>query len=87
MYAVPSDIDSLVNAPSIGLYPDIQAMPEVDLSEASAQMIVCDAVLMAARRQGLRTLDGLSMLVYQGVIGFEIWTVTSSVVGMNRRKV
>ncbi len=81
-YAVPDDVDILVNATSIGLYPDVQAMPDVDLSAARADMLVADAVfnppqtrlLAAAVARGLPTLDGLSMLVYQGVIGFEIWT-------------
>ena len=31
-------------------------------------------LLAAARTHGLRVLDGLSMLVYQGVIGFQLWT-------------
>jgi shikimate dehydrogenase len=45
-------------------------------------MLVADAVfnppetrlLAQARERGLPTLDGLSMLVYQGVIGFQLWT-------------
>ena len=31
-------------------------------------------LLAAARKRGLPALDGLSMLVYQGVIGFRFWT-------------
>lgn len=81
-YTVPEDFDILVNATSIGLYPNVDAMPPVDLSRASAGMLVCDAVfnppetrlLGAAKQRGLPVLDGLSMLVYQGVIGFELWT-------------
>lgn len=81
-YAVPGDIDLFVNATSIGLYPDVAAKPDVDLSQARANMLVADAVfnppetrlLAAARERGLPTLDGLSMLVYQGVIGFQLWT-------------
>lgn len=81
-YCVPRDADVLVNATSIGLYPAVDAMPAIDLSGASKHLLVCDAVfnppetrlLAAAKAHGLRTLDGLSMLVYQGVIGFEIWT-------------
>ncbi|NDJ62192.1 MAG: shikimate dehydrogenase [Chloroflexi bacterium] len=80
-YTVPADVDIFVNATSIGLYPDV-VMPPVDLSAAQAGMLVCDAVfnppetplLAAARARDLPTLDGLSMLVYQGVIGFELWT-------------
>jgi shikimate dehydrogenase len=81
-YRVPGDADLLVNATSIGLYPDIDAMPPVDLRDAHRGLLVCDAVfnppetrlLAAARQHGLATLDGLSMLVYQGVIGFQLWT-------------
>ena len=81
-FAVPADCDLLVNATSIGLYPDVDAAPGVDLSSARAGMLVADAVfnppetklLAAARERRLPTLDGLSMLVYQGVIAFEMWT-------------
>jgi len=80
-YTVPDDVDIFVNSTSIGLYPNV-AMPDVDLSHAKSDMLVCDAVfnppktplLQAAQERGLPTLDGLSMLVYQGVIGFEFWT-------------
>jgi shikimate dehydrogenase len=82
VYRVPADADLLVNATSIGLYPDADAMPPVDLSDAKPTLLVCDAVfnppetrlLAAARQHGLPVLDGLSMLVYQGVIGFQLWT-------------
>jgi shikimate dehydrogenase len=30
--------------------------------------------LAEARKRGANTLDGLGMLVYQGAIGFKIWT-------------
>ena len=81
-FSVPGDADLLVNATSIGLYPDVGAIPPVDLTNAQPMLLVCDAVfnppetrlLAAARRRGLPTLDGLSMLVYQGVIGFQLWT-------------
>ncbi|HEX3743462.1 MAG TPA: shikimate dehydrogenase [Bryobacteraceae bacterium] len=81
-YAISGDIDLVVNATSIGLYPDVEAMPPVKLSGARPGMLVCDVVfnppetplLAEARRLGLPTLDGLSMLVYQGTIGFQLWT-------------
>jgi shikimate dehydrogenase len=82
VYRVPEDADLLVNATSIGLYPDGNAMPPVDLGPAQPGLLVCDAVfnppetrlLAAARERGLPVLDGLAMLVYQGVIGFRLWT-------------
>lgn len=81
-HAVDEDTDILVNATSIGLYPDVDAMPSVSLDAAPAHCVVCDAVfnppktalLRAAAEKGLRTVDGLTMLVNQGVIGYEAWT-------------
>jgi len=81
-YAVPRAAGILVNATSIGLYPHVEAMPPVDWTAAAPGLLVCDAVfnppetrfLAEARRRGFPVLDGLSMLVYQGVIGFQLWT-------------
>ena len=58
-YAVPGDVDLFVNATSIGLYPDVEAMPDVDLGAAAPGTLVCDVVfnppetplLRAARRR------------------------------------
>jgi shikimate dehydrogenase len=80
--AIGPEIDVLVNATSIGLYPDVDATPDVDLKSAQANLLVCDVIpnppdtrlVKAARAQGLKTLTGLPMLVYQGTIGFEMWT-------------
>jgi shikimate dehydrogenase len=66
----------------VGLYPDVDAMPPVDLSDAAERLLVSDAVpnppetalLKMARRRGLPVLDGLAMLVHQGAIGFRMWT-------------
>lgn len=82
LYELQPDTDILVNATSIGLFPNVNEMPQIDFSAARKDCLVCDAVfnpaetafLAAARRRGLPVLDGLSMLVYQGVIGFQIWT-------------
>ena len=81
-YMVPAGTDIVVNATSIGLFPNVDAMPDVDLSPLAAGTLVCDAVfnppltrlLHAALKRGLPVLNGLSMLVYQGVIGFQLWT-------------
>jgi shikimate dehydrogenase len=81
-YRMADDVDLLVNATSIGLFPSGNDCPDVDLTDAGKSLLVCDAVfnppvtalLGKARARGLRVLDGLSMLVYQGVIGFELWT-------------
>ena len=79
---VGPDVDILVNATSIGLYPDVDAMPDVVFGDLNPALLACDVIpnppdtpfLRTARARGVQTLDGLSMLVYQGVIGFELWT-------------
>jgi shikimate dehydrogenase len=85
-YRVSSDVDILVNATSIGLYPEVDAMPDVSLEDAAPHLLACDVIpnppstpfLRAAQARNLKILDGLSMLVYQGVIGFQMWTGESA---------
>lgn len=75
-------IDLVVNSTSIGLFPDVNAHVPVALDELSADAIVCDVIpnppktnlVREAQARGLRVLDGLGMLVNQGVIGIELWT-------------
>jgi len=79
---VSPDVDILVNATSIGLFPDTEAMPDADFKNARRDLLVCDVVpnppdtrlIKTARVHGFKTLTGLPMLVYQGAIGFEMWT-------------
>ncbi len=81
-YRVTDDVDILVNATSIGLFPDVDAMPNIALDTARPDLLVCDVVpnppetrlIQTARAHNLKVLTGLPMLVYQGVIGFEMWT-------------
>ncbi len=91
-YAVPADADILVNATSIGLYPDVAAMPRVDLDSIRPGLLVCDVIpnppqtafLKAAAARGAHTLDGLGMLVYQGAIAFKLWTGVDADVAVMR---
>ncbi len=79
--AIPRDTGLLVNATSVGLPPRADEMPDIDYGTLAPGMVVCDVIpapvtpfLTAAAQHGARTVDGLGMLVYQGVIGFELWT-------------
>jgi shikimate dehydrogenase len=81
-FDLPQGIDVLVNATSIGLFPNVEDEPDLDYTTIQAGMTVCDVIpnppqtpfLSQARLRGARTLDGLGMLVYQGAIGFKLWT-------------
>ena len=81
-YEIPSDTDILVNATSIGLFPNVSKKPEIVYDTITKEMVVCDVIpnpphtpfLREAESRGAKTLDGLGMLVYQGAIGFKMWT-------------
>ena len=79
---VPEQTDILVNATCVGLFPDVNACPDIDYDTIEKGMIVCDVVfnpampvfLQKARQRGARTISGLGMLVNQAALNFEIWT-------------
>lgn len=81
-YNIPEDTDVLVNATSIGLFPDVASKPDIVYDSIASDMIVCDVIpnpphtpfLKEAEARGATVLDGLGMLVYQGAIGFTMWT-------------
>ena len=73
--------DILINATSIGLYPDPSA-PDIRYEDITPDMVVQDIIpnpaitpfLHKAKARGAKVYDGLSMLVEQGAIGFKLWT-------------
>jgi shikimate dehydrogenase len=72
-------VDLLINTTSLGMAG--KGTLTLDLGSLPAQAIVADIVyvpletdlLRQARERGLRTLDGLGMLLHQAVPGFERW--------------
>ena len=69
----------LVNTTSLGMRG--QPALELDVSRLPSHALVADLVyvpletplLQAARARGLKTADGLGMLLHQAVRGFELW--------------
>jgi shikimate dehydrogenase len=69
----------LANATSLGMTG--QPEPEINVSDLLPSAVVADIVyvpletplLAAARKCGLRTADGLGMLLHQAVRGFSLW--------------
>jgi len=69
----------LVNTTSLGMHGQ-QAL-EIDVDMLPSDAVVADLVyvpletplLSAARARGLKTADGLGMLLHQAVHGFELW--------------
>lgn len=79
---VPAGTDVVVNATSIGLYPDLDARLALDVESLEPEMVVADVIpnpprtrlVREAEARGCRVIDGLGMLVNQGVIGIRMWT-------------
>jgi shikimate dehydrogenase len=71
--------DLLVNTTSLGMHG--QPALEIDVDRLPPHAVVADLVyvplqtplLAGARARGLRTADGLGMLLHQAVRGFELW--------------
>ena len=71
--------DLVVNTTSLGMHGQFPLL--LDLSAVPAHATVCDIVyvpletdlLRLARQRGLRTVDGLGMLLHQATHGFEKW--------------
>lgn len=74
-----SDVNLIVNTTSLGMHG--QGDLPVDVEHAPDDALVTDLVyvpletplLAAARRRGLKTVDGLGMLLHQATPGFERW--------------
>ncbi|RMG40775.1 MAG: shikimate dehydrogenase [Planctomycetota bacterium] len=94
IFGVPAGVDIVVNATSIGLYPNVDERFPVDFSACGPQTIVADVIpnpprtrfLRMAAERGCPTLDGLGMLVNQGVISIRLWSGVSVDPGVMRAR-
>jgi shikimate dehydrogenase len=70
--------DMIINATPLGLKPDDPLPLDPDL--ITPEMVVCDLVykktgfLKEADKKGAKNIDGSGMLLWQGVLAFELWT-------------
>ena len=85
-YKIPEDADILINATSIGLYPDVTARLAFDVNTLRPGMVVADVIpnpprtllIQDAIARQCKVIDGLGMLVNQGIIGVEYWTAATT---------
>jgi len=78
-----SGYDLVVNCSPVGMkHSDTEGKSPLDAGLIPRETLVYDVVynpletrlLADAKKAGARTLSGLSMLVYQGALSFELWT-------------
>lgn len=81
-YHIPADTDIVINATSVGLYPNVNEKLNIDFDSLRIGMVVADGIhnplvthlLKEATNRNCIVVNGLQMLVYQGVIGIKYWT-------------
>lgn len=81
-FSIPEDTDIVVNATSVGLYPDVDAIPNIDLDSIKPTMFVQDvipnptesALIKEMRRRGIPCATGAGMLINQAALNIEMWT-------------
>ncbi len=79
---VPDGTDILINATSIGLYPNVNDQPDIDYHSIPETCVVSDVIfndprtrfLQEAEKRGAKTINGLGMLINQAAVNFKIWT-------------
>ena len=86
--------DVLINATSVGMYPNIDETP-VTANLLSPDLVVFDIVynpvktrlLTEAEAAGAKTISGLDMFVWQGALAFEKWTGLKAPLELMREEV
>ena len=81
-FRIPAGIDILVNATSIGLYPNVGDKPNIDYDTITKDMYVQDVIpnpaftpfLQEADKRGVRWQSGMQMLINQAALNITMWT-------------
>jgi shikimate dehydrogenase len=93
-YQVKEGTEIVINVTSVGLYPDVDARLDIDVNSLKSGMVVADIVpspprthlIIDAEARGCQIVDGLGMLVNQGVISIKYWSGIDVDAGVMRRK-
>jgi shikimate dehydrogenase len=82
-FLIPRSSSIIINATSLGMHGDVSPLPANILARFDAETtFVYDMIynptqtylLIQASLMGLRTANGLSMLLHQGALAFSLWT-------------
>ena len=76
------EIELLIDTTPVGMAPEIDEQPVITASSLHSNMLVVDLVynpekttlLKAAEKAGAAGLNGMGMLLYQGIESFKLWT-------------
>lgn len=81
-FKVSADADIVVNATSVGLYPNVNDIPNIDLDTILPSMFVQDVIpnpvesafIKEMRKRGISCATGAGMLINQAALNIEMWT-------------
>jgi shikimate 5-dehydrogenase len=83
IFNIPADTDIVINATSVGLYPNVEQRLNINADTLKPHMVVADCIpnpaythfVKDAISKGCRhVLPGMNMLVNQAVIALKYWT-------------
>lgn len=89
------EFDLIVNTTPLGMHPHVDSCPPLPVNSFHEGQLVYDLVynpretklMKLARERGAKALNGLGMLLYQGVFAFELWTGKSAPVEVMRQAI
>jgi len=81
-FRIPAGTDIVVNATSVGLYPNVEDMPNIDLDSITPDMFVQDVIpnptltafIREMQTRGIPCATGAGMLINQAALNIEMWT-------------
>ena len=81
-FAVPTETQILVNATTVGMHGNNDVSLDIDFDSLNSSMVVADVIINPPQTElltraagiGCKTIDGLGMVVNQGVLAIKYWT-------------
>lgn len=91
---IKDEYDIVVNTTSIGMFPNVDNMP-IDPYIFNKKTLIYDIVykpkptlfLKEAKNQGKCTIDGLDMLIYQGLLSQNVWLTEKNDIFLMKNKI
>lgn len=81
-FSVPLETQILVNATTVGMHGNTETSLDINFHSLNSSMVVADAIinppltglLKEAANRGCKTIDGLGMVINQGLLAIKYWT-------------
>ncbi len=81
-FSIPVGTDIVINATSVGLYPDVNDIPNINLDSITKDMFVQDVIpnptesafIKEMKKRGIPCSTGAGMFINQAALNIEMWT-------------